>query len=519
MPGGPSVSGHRDLDRLHADLGELLARHAGSRGGDHGRRRDDPVGFLREVLGAEPWEAQERVAEAVRDHPLVTVRSCHAAGKDWLAARLALWWVYARGGLVVLTGPTAAQVEEILMRAEVRAAFLAGAFPGELHVRALRPGGEGRAGILARTGTDVHALTGLHRARVLFVITEAQDPAIDHAWDAAFAVCTGEEDRVLAVGNPTEPDGRFWAAHQPGSGWHAVKIAAESIPNVREGRTVVPGLLTREGVERIRREYGEGSPFYVSRVLAEFPSEAADSLVLREWLDRARARFISGELEPPERTPFTLGVDPARLGPDRTAVVIRQGAVVRGFETWNGLDTMATAARVRDLAARLLADHAGPGFGDVAGVEAVLVDEVGLGGGVLDRLRETLPALEWVEVRGEDRYRPRAVTRRPEARAFNASKAAGLPERFRNLRAQAYWRLRKLLEEGALALPDGPDGEALAEELLSTRVRFGADGRTEIEGKDALKARLGRSPDLADALVISLAAELAAPGRWEIAFR
>lgn len=497
-------------------MGELLAHHEGARGPDHDRCRDDPVGFLRHVLGTEPWEAQVRIAEAVRDHPLVTVRSCHAAGKDWLAARLALWWVYAQGGLVVLTGPTAAQVEEILMRSEVRAAFLAGSFPGELHVRALRPGGEGKAGILARTANDTHALTGLHRERVLYIITEAQDPDIEHAWDAAFAVCTGAQDRVLTVGNPTEPDGRFYRAHQPGSGWHAVKIAATDVPNVREGRTVVPGLLTRAGVERIGREYGQASPFYVSRVLAEFPSEAADSLVRREWLDAAVERWRTGELEPPDRTPYVLGVDPARLGPDRSVVCVRQGPVVRSFESWQGLDTMETASRVRDVAARLLAEGTKPGFGNVTGVSDVLVDEVGLGGGVLDRLRQTLAKLEWVEVMGTDAYRPRAVTRSPTALAFNAAKAAGLPDRFRNLRAQAYWRLRKLLEEDALALPGGPDGEALAEELLVTRVRFGADGRTEIENKDALKARLGRSPDLADALVISLAPMLDATGKKRV---
>ena len=237
--------------RSHTTIGWTLD----SRPPDSSHQLSDEPGPVQEVLKAEPWERQEKIALAVRDHPRVTVRSCHAAGKDWLASRLALWRVYARGRMALLTGPTAAQVEEILMRGEVRTAFVRGRLPGELHVRALRPGGGGEAGILAKTGTGISSLSGFHDARVLVVITEAQDPDIEHAWDATFACATGAEDRILTLGNPTEPDGRFYAAHRGGSGWEPFRISAADIRNVREGRTVVPGLLTREGGERFRREY------------------------------------------------------------------------------------------------------------------------------------------------------------------------------------------------------------------------------------------------------------------------
>lgn len=151
---------------------------------------DDPVGFIHEVLAGEPWEGQVRIAEAVQEHSQISVRRCHTAGKDWLAARLALWWTYARRGLVVLTGRTATQVQEILMRGKVRDAFVRADLSGDFHVNALRPGSEGRAGILAKTATGVSALRGFQEARVLFVISDAQAPEIDHAWDAAFAVTT-----------------------------------------------------------------------------------------------------------------------------------------------------------------------------------------------------------------------------------------------------------------------------------------------------------------------------------------
>lgn len=502
----------REFERLLGDVGDLIAKTERAKGRDFSPYANDPVGFIRDVLGDDPWARQVEIAEAVRDNPLVTVRSCHASGKDWLAARLACWWVYCRRGLVILTGPTAAQVEEILMRSEVRSAFIAGGLPGELHVRALRPGGTGEAGILARTGSDTHALTGLHRSQVLYIITEAQDPDLGHAWDAGFGCATGEHDRILTLGNPTEPGGRFHRAHQAGSGWHSIKIAAEDIPNVAAGRTVVPGLLTREGVERFVREYGEGSPIVTSRVHAEFPAEASDSLITRDWWDAAVELHRTGALEDEAKhANFIVGCDPARLGPDRTVLAIRQGPVVREFVEWRRFDTMATADRIQAEVRRLLEGYSAGVKG--GGVQAVYVDEVGVGGGVLDRLQETLPQITWAEY--TTGVRPKIRENHVNAIAHNAAKASGLPDRFANSRAQSYWKLRKLMEDERLALPDL---EGLRQELMATRVRFNADGRTAIESKDALKDRLGRSPDYADALVISLSPMLEKAGGFTLLF-
>ena len=70
-----------------------------------------------------------------------------------------------------------------------------------------------------------------------------------------------------------------------------------------------------------------------------------------------------------------------------------------------------------------------------------------------------------------------------------------------NRRSEAYWHLRERLEEGELAIPRN---EELREELTSIRWTANSSGKVKLEPKDDLKARIGRSPDLADALVISL---------------
>lgn len=492
------------LRRALGELGELLESHRGDDAdlSAYEGYADDPSGFLREVLSADPWHRQAEIAEAVRDEPLVSVRSCHAAGKDWLAARLALWWCYARRGLVLLTGPTRVQVKEILMRGELREAFTqAGGLPGDLHVKALRPTGRGKAGVLAKTATGVSALTGFHDARVLFVITEAQDPEIGHAWDAAFACTTGAEDRVLTLGNPTEPVGRFYQAHRESSEWRSFRITADDIPNVREGRTVVPGLLTREGVRRFADEYGEDSGFYRSRVLAAFPEEGQDALVQREWIDAAVDRW--DELREPKGEPV-VAVDPARFGVDRTALVVCRGGHVGEVETWSGADTMETVGKVqlrlRELgvepervpkrSGRVGPYGRPPRYTGLAArhpaVGAVVVDEIGVGGGVVDRLREQ--GFEVVAFNG------------------GASAKGSHSDRFLNRRAQAFWTLRKALEEGRVALPPN---QKLRGELVATRWSVTSAGHVRIEPKDELRQRLGRSPDRADAVSMAV-------WKWEL---
>lgn len=196
----------RELER---EYGELLQEGEPATDLDRWSRwKGDPVGFMTDVLGADPWSIQREVAESVRDRRKTVVVGANALGKDWVAARLALWWTFSVAGLAIVTGPTERQVSEVLMRKEVGRAKRAGGLPGELFTGALRIGGE-EASILAKTASDVSDLTGFHGRRVLGVITEAQ--GVDaFAWEALQACATGAEDRLLAVGNPLAASGKFY---------------------------------------------------------------------------------------------------------------------------------------------------------------------------------------------------------------------------------------------------------------------------------------------------------------------
>jgi hypothetical protein len=496
------VTTNAALARLEADLGELVAKRARSGGDRRNFRRyaRDPVGFSRRVLGDAPWSRQREIMEAVRDHPLVVVRSCNSAGKDWTAARIACWWVYAVGGRVLLLGPTARQVEEILMRKEIARAFAAGRLPGEVYATALRRSRGGEADILAMTSTEVGKLTGFHGERVLVIITEAQDVE-DFAFEAAIANATGAADRILAVGNPLRPLGRFWTISQPGSAWRSIAIRADEHPNVVEGRDVIPGGVTAAWVERVRAEYGVGSPQYVARVLGEFPTEASDALIKRAWLEQAVTLYESGALANGAATSrWSAGVDVAGSeNGDQSCLALRRGPVLFGLSLWREPDTMKSAGTVAaSLRARGLrprpresgvdglpaADPLAPGWDDGLPPSdvSVRVDIVGLGKGLADRLGE----LGW-----------------PVRKLHGAAKPRAQDGRFLNVRAEMYWHLRELLERGRIALPRD---EALFAELLQTRwALVDSSGKIKIEAKDDIRARLGRSPDRADALVYAFA--------------
>ncbi len=107
----------KGLERLERDFGDLVEAHASASRAtvDYTSYKKDPVRFIEEVLGeTNPgmWEAQRVVANAVYRNPLCAVASCNSAGKDWLAARLALWAAYSRDAFVLITGPTQRQVKE-----------------------------------------------------------------------------------------------------------------------------------------------------------------------------------------------------------------------------------------------------------------------------------------------------------------------------------------------------------------------------------------------------------------------
>lgn len=451
------------------------------------RHAGEPCGWIRERLGAHLWSGQERIARALVDHRYVAVPSGHGVGKDWLAARLACWWLDTRSdAFVVSSAPTGPQLSGALWREIARAhrrAELGGSVTTG-QIPAWRMGGElvgwGRKPAdLADPEEAASAFQGIHSRFVLVILDEASGIP-DWLWDAAASLMTSAESRLLAIGNPLDPAGRFARVCAPGSGWHTIRLSVFDTPAFT-GEAVPAELLdvlpSEVWVDERRRDWGESSPMWVARVLGEFPPVSRDTLIAPHLIRAAHERERAAEVLPPPR----LGVDVARSGSDRTVVAaVWPSGHVRVVHDAAGADTMETAGHVL----RLL--HEAP-FGPPERVPTTAaVDVVGLGAGVFDRLRE----------------------QGANVAPFNSASRAQDPVRFVNRRAEAFWALREALERGELDLD--PRDDELAAQLGSLRWRVNSRGQILIESKDEMRARGLPSPDRADSVAMGLAPRSAA---------
>ena len=481
------------------------------------RYANDPVGFVRDVLGdaGAPYSKQAEMLEAVVEHRRVSVVGANGSGKDWTAARAVLWWLETRPESKALTlGPTQRQVEEIVWQ-EMREAY-ASVAEGRLSGRMLKSAyriDEQRFALGFSTDNALN-IQGFHSDQLLVVVTEA------HAMPQAHmdAIKRLQPDRLLLVGNALSRDGEFYESHHGKRGlYHGIKISAFDTPNFTGEGGGRPGMVTPEYVEEYTLDYGEDHPLYAASVLAEFPDSLDDSLVGREAVESAMARWEQssppapppeGEgsqtsvvpaeagtpppaspglrdsrlrgnddnyLSPGERSargsaagegePVYVGVDVARFGFDKSAVCVRQGERVLSMRSFERMDTMRLAYEVRRTARK-------------TGARAVFVDEGGVGGGVVDRLRELGAPVYGVHFGG----------------------AAQRPRRFFNRRSEIFWELRMLLERRLIAIPRD---EELAGQLLGLRYDVSSSGQVRLEGKREMRKRGMPSPDKADALALA----------------
>jgi|GEM_PF-2407747 len=470
-----------EIERLRTEVGEVLAKHEATRGlKDFRKYANDPEGFMRDVLRCEPWSMQVKMAEMVRDEPLAIVVTSNGIGKDWTAARICLWWVFARGGLAIVTGPTERQVKQIVMR-EVRRAFAkAPELPGELFALELRVSAD--SGILAFTSDNADRLTGFHHPNLLICITEGQGVS-DDAYEAARACCTSPGNRLFVYGNPTSPVGPF-ARTANSDTWTTLTVPASMHPNVITGREEIPGAVSREWIQQMADEYGTNSSIYGSRVLAQFPSESIEGLIKGAWLAAAAARFASREFEERARwKPLTCALDVSRFGGDRTVLTVAQGSVIREIVGWQGLPTTDTADRAIENAVRAADRWLPESSGNRRPL--IVVDTIGLGAGVFDIMKSK----GW------------------PAREFNASNRSSDPDRFLNLRAEAHWRFREMLENDLVAIEHS---STLNEECAAIEWFTNPAGQIQILSKDTIRATLGRSPDTLDSVVMALATSMGA---------
>lgn len=465
----------RQLKQLRDTLRRQLDQHTlTARMRKYGR---DPVRWIGGRLRQTAWSKQEEILTSIRDHRRTAVRSCHGVGKSWLAAAAVAHWLDTHPpgeAFVVTTAPTAAQVRAILWR-YIRRNHKRGRLPGRVNQTEWHIDDEIVAYGRKPADHDESSFQGIHARYVLVVIDEACGVP-EQLWVAADALTTNPDCRILAIGNPDNPAAYFRKVCEPGSGWNVIGISAFDSPNLT-GEPVPEdvglALVSREWVEEKAREWGTDNPLYRAKVLGEFADDAPNQVV--RAADVAACRIPPEDLTPPEGlVPVELGVD---VGGGGDETVIRERAGRRAGREWRALTD-----RPEEIAPMVIAAIR------ETGATTVKVDSIGIGFGVVGELRNA-------RKRGEHQARVIGV---------NVGSGAARPDKFLNLRAEVWWEVgRGLSESGGWDLSGMAGADTAAAQLLAPRWWTDPRGRIQVEPKDDIRKRLGRSPDNADALLLA----------------
>jgi hypothetical protein len=427
---------------------------------------DDPVRFVEEVLGATPLPYQKDFLNAIaRNERKISIRSGHGTGKSTSASWAMLWFLLLRfPNKVVVTAPTSGQLFDALF-AELKRwiSELPEQLQQMLTVKSDRvelTAAPSEAFISARTSRaeTPEALAGVHSDNVLLVVDEASGVP-EKVFEAAAGSMSGHSATTVLLSNPTRSSGTFFESQtRMSDSWWTQRWSCVDSP-----------LVSDEFVQEMRERYGEESNAFRIRVLGEFPLSDDDTIIPYHLVESA----VHRDLEVHEDTPSVWGLDVARFGTDKTALCKRQGPIVTEIRAWRGLDLMQTVGRV-------VAEY--EGLPPSAQPREILVDSIGVGAGVVDRLHEMgLPV-----------------------RGVNVSETPSLKETYMNLRTELWFKTKGWLENRSCKLPEN---EQLMAELTSIKYSFTSSGKMKAESKDEMRKRGLGSPDLADALCLTMASE------------
>lgn len=398
---------------------------------------------------------------AVWNNKYTAVKSGNSVGKSHVVARLVLLFLIAfPDSYVITTATTFTQLDKILW-SEISRQYNSCAYPigGDLLSMELRFAPQWRAfGISPREAVNVQ---GYHRPKVLIIMDEAGGVR-DELNESFKSLMTPGGAKQLKIGNPTVPSGHFHESFTKHAElYKRITISAFDSPNVKEGRDVIPGLVTSEWIEERRIDWGEGTPLWQAFVLGEFPEQDADALIslllVRNGIDNIRL---------PAGGPTAIGCDVARSDRgDETTIALYKDSSIKILDAYQGKDTMKTAGLLLNYS-KLYKCKVG-------------IDDIGIGGTLGDRAAEM----------GVQMIR------------FIAGTTARNRQRYADVTAEAWYMIRDSLQQEMLNLPDDPK---LIAQLTGRRSILKSTGQLALESKADMKARGLKSPDRADAAAIAI---------------
>lgn len=434
----------------------------------------EPDTELADSTGPEEWQAT--LLKGVRDGLLTpheaiqqAVASGHGVGKSALVAWIVLW---AMSTFEDTRGVVTANTENQLKTKtwvelnkwhrlfiakdlfEVTATKICSKDP--MHADTWR------VDIVPWSERNTEAFAGLHnKGRRILVVFDEASSIPDVIWETTEGALTDSDTQIiwLVCGNPTRNTGRFRECFSKFRLiWKTTQV---------DSRTV--SITNKKQIAKWERDYGDDSDFFRVRVKGEFPRVGAMEFISLDDATAASQREISVQLF----DALVLGVDVARYGDDETVIYIRKGRDGRTHAPvrLRGVDTMTVAGRVAEICQKM-------------GADAVFVDGGGVGGGVVDRLRQ-------LHVHGvfDIDFSSKADRAHFEDQT-----------RYANKRAEMWGYMREWLKGGAI-----PDDKDLINQLVAPQYIFNIRNEIQLENKSDIKKRTGESPNLPDALALTFA--------------
>ena len=295
------------------------------------------------------------------------------------------------------------------------------------------------------------AFAGMHNRgrRILLIMDEAS--SIDNLiWEVSEGALTDKDTEILwfAFGNPTKNTGRFKDCfgvyrHR----WQTTKVDS------RDAK-----MTNKDKLQEWVDDYGEDSDFVRVRVKGEFPRAGSAQFISGEIVSKA----IEREVEVAFGSSKLMGVDVARFGEDQTVITRLHGRKLEEVHSFRGLDTMEVANKVAEMI-------------NVYHPDAVFVDEIGIGAGVVDRLKQL--GFSIIPV--------------------TSSNKADDERQYFNKRAEMWGRMKEWLK-GA----DIPDESDLRDDLTGIEYGYDAKMRLQLEKKKDMKKRGLASPDIGDSIAL-----------------
>ena len=293
------------------------------------------------------------------------------------------------------------------------------------------------------------------------VLDEEADMKPDMWTKVVWPMITDRQGWVLFIGTPKGQNqfyNKYNAALKDPDWFAGIYPIWDTVDNI--------SWLNREDIIKIQNDPNVDEATFRQEWECDFTASCDNTLITIDMVNAARGKNLM--LHEYDYAPKVIGVDVARYGSDSSVIFRRQGRATWKPARYNRVDNITLANYVMHDTRDFKSD-------------AVFIDG-GRGEGVIDYMRSLHHSPVEIQFGGK----------------------APDPNHYVNMKAYMWDKMKLWLIQGGTL----PDDDILCQQLTAVTYSFDSSSRLKLESKQDLKKRLGWSPDEADALALTFAAEV-----------